>query len=133
MKERSFQDYFKIFKRDITKYVELKLDYYKLEFVEVFSEIFSKLISIGVILLLGIILTTFLLFALAFFLGEILGAYYWGFLIVSGIFMLMAIFFILMRNKILTNPLINALVAVLFGREIGKHKRTKIDNDGENK
>lgn len=125
MKEKGFNEYFKLFKRDVLQYVELKLQYYKLEFVDVFSTIFSKLISVGVALLVGVIFLTFLLFALALFLGDILGAYYWGFLIVAGVFLLFGIIFILSKNKLLTNPLVNTLIGVLFEKEIRDENRRK--------
>jgi hypothetical protein len=114
MKERSFEDYYKLLKRDISKYLALKIDYFKLEFIESFSTIFSKIITLWISLLIGIIFISFLLIALALYLGHILGAYYWGFLIVAGIFMLIGIIFILLRNKILTNPLIIAFIETLF-------------------
>lgn len=125
MKERSFQDYFRILKRDITKYVELKLELYRLNFTEGFSKIITKLVTVGVALVFGLIFLTFLLFTLAYFLGDILGATYWGFLIVSGIFLLIAVVFILLRNKIITNPIINSLISVLFQNEIKKEKKLK--------
>lgn len=123
MKERSFKDYYKIFKRDITQYIDLRLDYLKLEGIDVFSNISSKIITIVFGLFFGIIFITFLLFALAFFLGEILGANYWGFLIVSGIFLLLALLFFLLRKIILQNPLVNALTTSLFQKKIENEKK----------
>ena len=114
MKERNIDDYYKILKRDISKYLYLKIDYFKLEFIEAFSTIFSKIITMWVSLLLGIIFISFALIALAFYLGKLLGAYHWGFLIVAGIFLFFAIIFIALRNKLLTNPLIKAFIETLF-------------------
>ena len=125
MKERSFKDYFKLFKRDVYQFIELKLEFYKLEFVDVFLTIFSKFIGVGVTLLVGIIFVNFLFFALAFFLGDLLGAYYWGFLIVSGLFLILAIIFLSLKDSILTNPLLNTMVNSLFAKEIKKEKRRK--------
>ncbi len=123
MKERSFNDYYKILRRDITKYIELKVDLFKIEFIETFSSIFSKIITLWVSIILGIIFISFLLLALGLYLGKILGAYYWGFLIVAGIFLLLAILFILLRNVILTNPLINSFIETFFDKEIKNEKR----------
>lgn len=123
MKERSFNDYYKILNRDISKFIELKVDLFKLEFVEAFSSIFSKIITVWVSLILGIIFISFLLLSLGFYLGKLLGAYHWGFLIVAGIFLLMAIFFVLMRNVFLTNPLINTLIDSLFDKNSNNEKR----------
>ncbi len=120
MKERSFKDYYKIFKRDITQYVDLKLDYLKLDAIESFSEITSKLIIALFSIFIGIIFVTFLLFALAFFLGDVLGQNYWGFLIVSGIFLLLALLFISFRRVILENTIVNALISSLFQKKIDK-------------
>lgn len=123
MKERGFKDYFNLFKRDLTQFVELKLEYYKLEFVDILSTIFSKFIGIGVALIVGFVFIIFLLIALAFYLGSILGAYHWGFLIVAGVFLIIAVIFLLLRDKFFTNPLINTLVGSLFERKINKENR----------
>ncbi|MBN2664668.1 MAG: phage holin family protein [Bacteroidales bacterium] len=127
MKERTFKDYYKIFKRDITQYIDLRLDYLKLEGIEVFSNISSKLITVIFGLFFGVIFITFLLFALAFFLGEILGANYWGFLIVSGIFLLFALLFFVFRKLLLQNPLVNALTTSLFQNK--DEKQNKYTNE----
>lgn len=123
MKERSFNDYYKILNRDISKFIELKVDLFKLEFIEAFSSIFSKIITVWVSLILGIIFITFLLISLGFYLGKLLGAYHWGFLIISGIFLLFAIIFVLMRNVFLTNPLINTMIDTLFDKNNNNEKR----------
>jgi len=122
MKDKDINDYYKILKRDLTKYVELKVDLFKIEFIESFSKIFSKIVTISVSFLLGIIFLSFLLFSLGLYLGKLLGAYHWGFLIVAGIFLLIAILFILLRNVILTNPLINTFFSVFFDNEKKKNK-----------
>jgi len=123
MTEKSFKDYYKIFKRDITQYVDLRLDYLKIEGIDVFSTIASKLLMVVLALLFGIIFTSFLLFALAFFLGEILGANYWGFLIVAGIFLLFALLFFVFRKSLIQNPLVNTLISSLFQKKIVKEKK----------
>ncbi len=122
MKERDLKDYYRIFKRDITKYVGLRIDYLKLEIIDTISSVFSKIMTIWVSLLLGIIFVSFLLVSLGLFLGKILGAYYWGFLIVAGIFLLLAILFYLLRNKFLKQPLINSMITSLFDGKLEKNK-----------
>lgn len=114
MKEKNIDEYFKILKNDLTKYAELKLNYLKLEFIETFSTVFSKIISIWVTVIISIIFFTFILIALAFYLGKILGAYYWGFLIVGGIFILLGLIFFLLKNVLITNPLISSFMELLF-------------------
>lgn len=132
MKEKSFSDYFKLFKRDVIKYVELKLDMYRLDFIKDFSTIISTLITAAVSMLLGIVLLVFLLFALAFFLGDLIGAYHWGFLIVSGIFLLIAITLIIARKIFFTNPIINFLINMLFENKIKKEKKIIKNKNNEN-
>ncbi|MEA3450905.1 MAG: phage holin family protein [Bacteroidota bacterium] len=122
MKDKDLNDYYKVLKRDLTKYVELKVDLYKIDFIESFSKIFSKVVTISISFFLGIIFLAFLLFSLGLYLGKLLGAYHWGFLIVAGIFLLIAILFILFRNVILTNPLINTFFSAFFDKEKNKNK-----------
>ena len=133
MRERSFKDYFRFFKRDVTQFVELKLEYYKLEFVDVFSTIFSRLISVVVSLIIGVIFLTFILIGVGFYLGKLLGGYHWGFFIVAGIFFILAMIFLLFRNKILTNPLINVLIASLFEEQIKKENKQEYASKNKKK
>ncbi len=126
MKERNFQDYYKILKRDLTKYVELKAELYGLNFIESFSLLVTKFVTLSITFLFGIVFTMFLLLTLAYFLGDLLGATYLGFLIVSGIFLILAVIFIALRHKFLTNPIINAMISVMF-------KYDKDDEDNASK
>lgn len=125
MKEKNIDEYYKILKNDLTKYTELKLNYLKLEFIETFSTVFSKIISVWVTIMVGIIFFSFILIALAFYLGKILGAYHWGFLIVGGIFLLTGIIFFLLRNTLITNPLISSFMELLFFDK----SKSKLKND----
>ena len=130
MKERSFNDYYKILRHDISKYIELKVDLFKIEFIETFSSIFTQIITLWVSIILGIIFVSFLLLALGLYLGKLLGAYHWGFLIVAGIFLVLAILFIVLRKTILTNPLINSFIETFFKK---KKKNEKKDYHGKSK
>ena len=125
--ERSPADYYKILKRDITKFFELKINYLKLEFAETFSTIFSHIVTIIVVLLMMIITFSFLLIALGFYLGKILHGYHWGFLIVAGIFLITALIFVALRKKIIVNPLINAFIELLF--EDNDFKNRNLNNE----
>jgi len=123
MKEKNLDDYYKIIKNDLTKYIELKLDFLKLEFIETFSTVFSKIITVWVAIIIGIIFFAFVLIALAFYLGKLLGGYHWGFLIVAGIFMIIGIILFLLRNTLITNPFINTFIELFYFKKKSKIKK----------
>ncbi len=123
MKERDFDDYYKILKRDLTKFLELKIDIFKLEFIKAFSTIYTKIITIWVVFIVLLIVFSFLLVGLAFYLGKLWGSYALGFFGVAGIFLVIALIFIALRRVFLTNPIIRTFVETLFGNQINKEKR----------
>lgn len=127
MKETDINEYYHTIKKDITKFIELKFDFFKLEFVEIFSQAYSKIITAWVVAISMVIFTSFILLALGLFLGKLWGAYYLGFLAVSGIFLGLLIIFFLLRKALLTNPMINLLVNVMF------EKKIKNENNNEPK
>jgi hypothetical protein len=127
MKERDFDDYYKILKRDFTKYIELKIDVFKLEFIKAFSNIYTKIITIWVVLLVALIVFSFMLVGLALYLGQLWGKPYLGFFTVAGIFFLIALIFILLRRVFLTNPIIKTFVETLFENKIDKEQQRKFN------
>lgn len=89
-------------------------------------KLFNISISVKIIRFISTVMTGFALFlvftlfilfisgALAFWLGELLGAVYYGFLIVSGIFLLFGITIYIFRRTIILNPLIRKSAIIFF-------------------
>ena len=102
---------------NIKELVNVKLDSMKLSVAEKSSRLASNLIA-GIVVAIAI--TCFVIFfsvALAYFLGVFLGNPWSGFLIVSGIYLLVAIVIRLLKEKMIRIPLMNSILAQLISEE----------------
>ena len=106
---------------NIEELMNVKLDSVKLSIAEKSSRVASNLIA-GIIV--GIAITCFVIFfsvALAYFLGLYLGNVSSGFLIVSGIYLLLALIIRIFKEKMIRIPIMNSILWQL----------TKEDDDNE--
>ena len=55
--------------------------------------------------------------AVAFAFAKLTGEYYWGFLIVAGIYLLIGILVWSLKERILRMPIMNAILQQLFNEE----------------
>jgi membrane-bound ClpP family serine protease len=94
---------------DVKKYVELQTEYVKVDFVEKLTILLSALLIIALILVLAIGALFYLFFSLAYALEPVLGSLALSFGIISGIYVVLIVFFILLRRQIVINPLVKFL------------------------
>ena len=125
MDEKNIKQYLTIIYKDFKKYIELKFDYYRLEVIEKIVEFITKIFSLIIFWIMFPIVLFFALIAFALYLGEILGAYYWGFLIVAGVALLIGFIIFIFRKIIFTNPITNALISAFFSNKQIKRKHEK--------
>lgn len=98
---------------DIKELVGVKLDKVKLSVAEKSSKFLSNLIA-GIIV--AVIVMLFLIFssvALAYFLAQVLGSVWAGFLIVSGIYLLVALVILTLKEKMIRIPIMNSILSQL--------------------
>jgi len=126
MKQKNVDEHFNVFKKDIFNYIELKLDYLKLEFIETFSLVYSKIITAWVVVVCLLITSGFMLIALALYLGKLWKSYHLGFLAVGGVFFVFMIIFFIFRKKILTNPMVNLLISIFFEKKVNNELKKKL-------
>lgn len=112
--------YVKLLIKDLKRYLELRIDYLKLESTELLADLFARLTTIFFIMLTSVIIFTFLLLALAFYLGKILNGYHYGFMIVSGIFLVFVGLFFVFYKKIVYSPILNFLVRSFWRKDSSK-------------
>ncbi|MCB0698717.1 MAG: hypothetical protein H6551_00810 [Chitinophagales bacterium] len=84
------------------KYIEVKLDIVKLSVIERTSLIMGYTMFMGFLMIAGGSVVIFLGVALSMYLADVLDNAALGFLITSGVFVLILIGFVLMRRKIIT-------------------------------
>ena len=100
--------------QEIKEYLDLKYDIARLDITEKIVVLFSVFYSfmIFVILVPGILM--FLSFALAYYLGLVFGGYHWGFLVVGGLYFIIAIIFLIFRKRLITKPLVRFLSKLIL-------------------
>ena len=107
-------DAYKAMAKDAKEYADLQLQLFKLNLVEKSSQILSLLVVIiaGAILLMA----AFVFFSLVFVLWmkNLTGSMMTGFVILGAFFIVLFILFWLLRKKIMINPMIKKLSAILF-------------------
>lgn len=82
------------------KYVEKTIHYYKLKLLKSITEDVSSLIKIVLVGLLSTIILIFLSISLAIYLGNLLSNNAIGYLIVSGIYLIILLLIVAIRKKI---------------------------------
>ncbi len=126
MEDKSLKELIEILYKDFRKYLDLKFDYYKLDIIERLVMLLTKIFSAAVVWIISIMFAFYASMTLGFFLGDLLGATYLGFLIVSGVILLVGGIIVLLRKKIITNPLINALIEVVVKtKEKNRNEKAK--------
>ena len=106
------QRYFRELKKDLSAYVELKLELLKLNTYERTGKVIAVL-SYGVILLfLAFFAILFIFLALGFFLGDLFGSVGSGFGVVAVLYLLL-IGIIVMNKDRISNKVLNVVISAL--------------------
>ena len=95
------------------EYIEQNVALAKLEFAERMALITSTLVTSLVFFLLLMLLLAVGSVSLGFWLGDMLGSYAQGFLIVSGIYFVLILILYVFRRRFITNPILNQILTTL--------------------
>lgn len=110
----------------IKEYIRIRKDLAVLTSVEKGSQLFAGLFTDGLVLLLGLVAFLFGSLALGFYLSEILGDTYSGFLIVTGFYFLAALVLYLIKDKYLEKRIVNTIISKFFkDRNVNENKDSK--------
>lgn len=107
---------------DAKKYIETRYDLARLEATEKIVLLTSFYITFFSILLLIVIFILFLSLSLAFYLGSLWNDVALGFLTVSGIYFILGTLFVVLRKKLITQPILKYMLQLMFKEEY-KHDR----------
>lgn len=102
---------------EVKKYLELQKEYVKLDAAEKLTITLSTILIVAVLLLLGSIVLLFLTFALAYYLGNVLGSLPIGFSIIAAFVLLLAAIFYLNRNRMVIQPLARFMTKLIITKE----------------
>ena len=109
----------------IKQYVDTRYELITLKSADKVSNIGS---SIGMAVVIGIVAVFFLLFlslATGYYLSMLLESYTYGFLVLSGIYLLILVILFAARKSALINPLKNMLIREMF--EEKKKEKTNLN------
>jgi Putative Actinobacterial Holin-X, holin superfamily III len=94
----------------LKEYVNIRIDAVKLSTAEKISKAMAGALAFVVVIQLLALFAVFAGIALAFAFAEWTGKFYWGFLIMAGIYLLLGLIIWLAKEKLLRIPLMNALL-----------------------
>ena len=104
---------------EFKKYLELQKEFAKLDATEKMTVILSAILIVTVLLLLGSIVLLFLTFALAYYLGDVLGSLSLGFGLISAFILLLTVIFYLNRNRMVIQPMARFMTKLILTKEDG--------------
>ena len=104
---------------EFKKYLELQKEFVKLDATEKMTVILSAILIVTVLLLLGSIVLLFLTFALAYYLGDVLGSLSLGFGLISAFILLLTVIFYLNRNRMVIQPMPRFMTKLILTKEDG--------------
>jgi len=96
------------------KYVEIKYKIAKLDATEKIAVVSSFLLAFFIILGLAFAMIFFFSAALAFYLGKIWDSLPLGFLCVAGIYALLMILVLLVKEKMIKTPILHSVIKIMF-------------------
>ena len=117
MKERETVDFFLDLKVLMTDYLTARIKLIKLEVFEKTAKISATLFSSLVIAMLASLMLFFLSIALGFYFGAVFDSYGTGFMMVTGLYLLLLVPFILFRKSLIEKLIINRLIEQLTEKE----------------
>lgn len=98
----------------VKEYIEVRKEIAILSAVEKGTQLFANLLTDGLVLLFGVLAILFGRLALGFYLSELWGDTYSGFLAVTGIYFLLAVIIYAIKDKHLEQPIINGVIKKFF-------------------
>ncbi|MBA3663211.1 MAG: phage holin family protein [Bacteroidetes bacterium] len=103
-------------KEDVEDYIETKIDIIKLKAIDKTGSAVSGAIVGIASAILGLFILQFLSFSAAYAISSYSGLPYLGFLCVAGFYILVTVSLILLKEKFVTMPIINALLKKFYHR-----------------
>ena len=101
----------------VKEYVNNHINSVKISVAEKTSGILANIIAVAIVLTVFLFFIIFSSVALAYAFAKLTGEYYWGFLIVAGIYLLIGVLVWALKEKLLRMPIMNSILHQLFKDE----------------
>lgn len=102
-------------------YIQTQFELIKLNTIDKSADVVSSLAHRIVFAMVAGMFILFLNIGIGLWLGNLLGAYHWGFIIVSGFYLLSALLIYIFRKPLIKNPISNLMLSKML---------KKVDLDG---
>jgi hypothetical protein len=117
MKENESADFFQDLKVLLTDYLTAKLKLLKIDAYEKTAKIAAALFSSFMIAILAFMMLFFLSIALGFYFGSLFNSLGTGFLIVTGLYLVLLLPFIFFGKSMIEKSIINSTIEKLMEKE----------------
>ncbi|MFC4740988.1 hypothetical protein ACFO3U_13375 [Flavobacterium ponti] len=111
------------------EYVDLNIELFRLNAIDKAADVLSSLFARLILIMVVAMFTLFINIALSLYIGKQLGEMYLGFLIVSGIYLVLSILVYYFSDKMLKLPLTNLVIAKLLKTKAKRNKSNTPNNE----
>ncbi|MEO6134232.1 MAG: phage holin family protein [Ginsengibacter sp.] len=98
----------------LKEYGDTRLDLFRLKAINKVSAFFSSLVTSILLLVIFFLVLICLTIGVALYIGTFLGAPYYGFFIMGGIYLIIGLVFFYSKAKLLKTPISNKLIKELM-------------------
>ena len=102
---------------NIKEYINNRIALVKIEVAEKTSGVVSSIIAFFLVIFIFLLVVIFFSVALALGIGKITGENYWGFLIVSAIYLILGLTLWKAKDRIIRIPIMNSILRQLYKEE----------------
>lgn len=105
---------------DAKEYIDTRIEYTKLSFVEKGAKLFADLITNTTVIICFVLSFLFASFTLALYLSDVLGSYTKGFGCVAVIYLFLSIIVLLTKDRYIEKVLVNLFIRKYFDKVADK-------------
>jgi hypothetical protein len=98
----------------VKEYTETTIELYKLNAIEASADVLSSIVARIVFIIVFALFTLFINVTISLLIGNLLGAYYWGFLVVSGFYLIIMVLLYYYNGKLIKAPITNLVIEKLL-------------------
>lgn len=110
-------------------YTETSIELFRLNAIDKTADLVSSLFVKLILVMVVAMFTLFINIALSLYIGKLLDETYLGFLVVSGIYLVVAIVILLFNDKLLKVPLTNLIIEKLLKTKAKRNFSNTSDNE----
>jgi len=107
---------------DVTEYGQLQLDKFKLRLLDNSATLLGRIFAVLVMVILAGFAALCLAFALAWWIGVMIGSFPLAAVIVAGVFLVAMLMVFLFRRRVIVNAAVRMLARLFFENDKGQGK-----------